>query len=584
MWADALTQKYLFFTGKGGVGKTSLSCATALHLASLGRKVLIVSTDPASNLDEVLQVALGPEPRSVPGIISGCLFAANLDPDMAAEEYRERAVGPYRGILPDTTLRQMEEQLSGACTTEIAAFDEFTRLLCDDAIGSAFDNIVFDTAPTGHTLRLLSLPAAWNGFIDESAAGGSGTTCIGPLAALKQQQARYRDAIDTLTDSAVTLVVLVARPDAGSLAEASRAAAEMQGLNILNIRLIVNGVFHRSLANSDRIAEALEQQGRTAIEQMPANLTALSIATVPLHSFAVVGLEAIGRLLEPSECAFENLDTTDCVSPTDTLDTLIDSMSDQKRGLIMTMGKGGVGKTTLASEIAVRLAKGGHNVLLTTTDPAAHIRLALNRDLPNLELERIDPRQEVDRYRQELIHQSQGVLSTESLAVLEEDLRSPCTEEIAIFRAFAVAVARASDRFVVIDTAPTGHTLLLMDAAEAYHREILRTQTNMPEAVRQLLPRLRDPDYTHVFVIALPEPTPVHEASSLQEDLRRAGIEPYAWIVNQCLSASETRDPLLLARASHEETSLSEVSEIATRYAWVPWTDMTSAVLQKGTN
>ncbi len=567
MWADSLTQRYLFFTGKGGVGKTSLSCAAALQLATMGRRVLIVSTDPASNLDETLQVLLSADPTPVPSVER--LWAANLDPEEAAQRYRDRAVNPYRGLLPDATIRNMEEQLSGACTTEIAAFDEFTRLLAGDAVSSEFDHVVFDTAPTGHTLRLLSLPAAWSGFIDTNTTG---VTCIGPLSALKQQDALYKQSLETLKDGSRTLVVLVARPDESSLKEAARAAGEMQALEINNQRLLINGLFHTS-DPSDAVACALEKQGNEAIAALPAALSVMPTETIPLMPLPIIGLDAIRMLLHPAPDPISSCEAGVFVStPTDTLDTLVRQIALDGRGLVMTMGKGGVGKTTIAADIACRLADLGHDVLLTTTDPAAHVLAAVGDSRDRLVVERIDPEREVAAYRDEVLSKSGSALDAEGIGVLEEDLRSPCTEEIAVFRAFARAVACAEDRFVVIDTAPTGHTILLLDAAEAYHREVLRTQTDMPAMVKELLPRLRDPRFTRVLIVTLPEPTPVHEASRLQDDLRRASIEPFAWIVNQSFLLSGTQDPLLLARARREISSIAEVGSIAHRYSVLPWT------------
>lgn len=567
MWVKALDSKYLFFTGKGGVGKTSLSCATALYLASLGRTVLIVSTDPASNLDEVLGVPLAPEPRPV-GAVPG-LFAANLDPDAAASAYREKAVAPYRGLLPEVVLRGIEEQFSGACTTEIAAFDEFTKLLAGHDVAARFDHVVFDTAPTGHTLRMLNLPGAWSGFID---ANTSGTSCLGPLAALKGQEALYRSSLETLKDGRCTSVVLVARPDAASLKEAGRASAEMREIGIGNQRLLINGVFTATDPN-DAVARALEARGRHALDGMPRALQGLATEQVPLLPQTVVGLTAIRCLLLTDVSDSGTLTGLRLLEPIneDTLEDLAAEVALDGHGVVMTMGKGGVGKTTIAAALAIRLAEMGHRVLLTTTDPAAHVLDAVGDAPANLEVQRIDPEAEVENYRAEVMAKAGLGVDAEGLAVLEEDLRSPCTEEIAVFRAFAEAVHQGKDRFVVLDTAPTGHTVLLLDAAQAYHREVLRTQAEMPESVVELLPRLRDPRFTKVLVVTLPEPTPVHEAARLQEDLRRAGIEPFAWVVNQSFAVSGTQDPLLWTKAVQEAVLIREVSALAPLHIVLPW-------------
>jgi len=518
-------------------------------------------------LDEVLGVELAPEPRPV-GAVPG-LFAANLDPDAAARAYREKAVAPYRGLLPEEALRGIEEQFSGACTTEIAAFDEFTKLLAGHDVAARFDHVVFDTAPTGHTLRMLSLPGAWSGFID---ANTSGTSCLGPLAGLKDQEALYRSSLETLKDGSRTSVVLVARPDAASLKEASRASSEMRELGIGNQRLLVNGVF-TAVDPSDAVARALEARGRRALDGMPMALRGLQTEQVPLLPQTVVGLGAIRRLLLTEVNDRGLLAGLRLLGPMneDTLEDLAAEIALDGHGVVMTMGKGGVGKTTIAAALAVRLAEMGHQVLLTTTDPAAHVLDAVGDAPANLEVQRIDPEVEVENYRAEVMAQAGQGVDAEGLAVLEEDLRSPCTEEIAVFRAFAEAVHQGKTRFVVLDTAPTGHTVLLLDAAQAYHREVLRTQAQMPESVEQLLPRLRDPRFTKVLVVTLPEPTPLHEAARLQEDLRRAGIEPFAWVVNQSFAASGTQDPLLRTKAAQEAAIIQEVGALTTRRVVLPW-------------
>ena len=557
MWNRYLTTRFLFFTGKGGVGKTSLACATAVGLAQTGKRVLIVSTDPASNLDEVFGVRLGAEPAPIaeaPG-----LWGANLDPVEAAARYRERAVAPYRGILPEAALRSIEEQFSGACTVEIAAFDEFAALLGDPAATREFDHVVFDTAPTGHTLRLLSLPAAWTDFVD---ANTGGTSCLGPLAALQGQRQLYAAALEALREGARTTLVLVARPDQPSLREADRARGELEALGIHNLRLLVNGVLEAG-DSTDPVAEAMVDRGASALAQMPPGLAALPRELIPLLSRNVVGLAAIRRLLERETDGIP-ADNPANTSPAITrFEELVSRLAEQRSGVVMTMGKGGVGKTTVAAAVARALAAKGRRVLLTTTDPAAHVADAVGAPLPNLEVQRIDPVAEVAAYRTEVMESAGAGLDAAGRAVLEEDLRSPCTEEIAVFRAFARTVDQAEDRIVVLDTAPTGHTLLLLDAAEAFHREVARTRATVPDSVRRLLPRLRDPHFTRILIVTLAEPTPVHEAGRLQDDLRRAGIEPYAWVINQSLLLSHPSDPVLRARAAAELPLFAEVAERA---------------------
>lgn len=557
--------RYLFFTGKGGVGKTTLSSATAVALAARGRRVLLVSTDPASNLDDVLGIRLGPSPEPVPEVTG--LWAANLDPEQAAAGYREKAVGPYRGILPAPAIASMEEQLSGACTLEIAAFDEFARLLGNPESTRQFDHIVFDTAPTGHTLRLLSLPSAWQGFIDTSSHGAS---CLGPLAGLQQQRDLYHSTVVALTDPAVATLLLVSRLDTPALNEAARASRELAELGITNQRLLLNGVF-RATAADDSVAASFQQRGEAARSQMPARLAALPTEEFPLVARNLVGIAALRQLIaaEPSHVtARPGFKRTELPAP---LISLVDRLAEHKRGAIMTMGKGGVGKTTVAAAIAVELASRGHRVLLTTTDPAAHLTDAVAGEVPGLQISRIDPKAEVAAYTAEVLETAGKELDSEGRALLEADLRSPCTEEIAVFRAFAHAVEAAQDSYVVVDTAPTGHTILLLDAAEAYHREVSKKASGVPDAVRLLLPRLRDLTYTQILLVTLPEATPVAEAERLQADLRRASIEPFGWVINQSLLGTMTTDPLLRQRAVEEEPFIRRVEQLRPPVALIPW-------------
>jgi arsenite-transporting ATPase len=564
-----LTTRHVFFTGKGGVGKTSLSCATGLALAEAGKRVLIVSTDPASNLDEVLGVALGATPTLIPE--TNTLYALNIDPEAAAQAYRERMVAPYRGVLPVAAIASMEEQFSGACTVEIAAFDEFSTLLGDPTATAGFDHVIFDTAPTGHTLRLLTLPSAWDTFIASSTGGAS---CLGPLAGLEKQKALYAATVAQLASPAATTVVLVSRAEAASLREAERTRAELAELGVSNLHLAINGVFD-SAGSTDAIALAMGSRAVSAMAAMPAGLSALPRVTIPFLPRGTVGLAALRAIGEngihspPSQTLARKVDDLQLPGG---LRALVDELAQTGHGVIMTMGKGGVGKTTVAAAIACALAERGLPTILSTTDPAAHVSAAVGNELKNLLVTRIDPVAEVRQYTDEVLAKASEHLDAGGRAMLEEDLRSPCTEEIAIFRAFARTVDQGKDGFVVLDTAPTGHTILLLDAAEAYHREVMRTQGDMPGAVRELLPRLRDPGYTHTLIVTLAEATPVHEAARLQADLARAGITPMAWVINQSLLASGTQEPSLLERGEYEVPYIREVAEtLAKRCALIPW-------------
>ena len=551
---------FLFFTGKGGVGKTSLACASAVRLAEAGKPVLLVSTDPASNVGQVFGVAIGNRITEIPAVPK--LAALEIDPQAAAQAYREKIVGPVRGLLPDDIVRGIEEQLSGACTTEIAAFDEFTALLTDRALTGRYAHIIFDTAPTGHTIRLLQLPGAWSGFLE---AGKGDASCLGPLAGLEKQRAQYKAAVDALADPARTRLVLVARAQHSTLREAARTHQELADIGLTQQHLVVNGILPTAEGAVDPLAAAVSRREQSALAALPAAVRALPRDEIPLQPFNLVGIDALRRLLgdDATPCS-DDLDLV--LPPLDAPDlaALVDDIAVTGHGLVMLMGKGGVGKTTLAAAIAVELAARGHEVHLTTSDPAAHLADTLDGVLPHLAVDRIDPHAETERYRQHVLETKGARLDAEGRALLEEDLRSPCTEEIAVFQAFSRIIREAARKFVVMDTAPTGHTLLLLDATGAYHREVVRQMQDSDVHFRTPMMQLQDPARTKVLLVTLAETTPVLEAAHLQDDLRRAGIEPWAWIINNSVAASRPRSPLLRRRAANE---LAEIAAVATHHA-----------------
>lgn len=568
----SILPKFLFFTGKGGVGKTSMACSTAVALAEACKKILLISTDPASNLDEVLETKLGSSPTQVNKVPN--LFAMNINPIDAAGEYRERMVGPYRGVLPDATIQQMEEQLSGACTVEIAGFSEFSKFVGDETMIKDYDHVVLDTAPTGHTLRLLNLPSAWNDFIESNKTGSS---CLGPVSGLSEQKILFENVVEALKNPQRTLLVLVSRAEAMSFKEANRASIELRELGLNNQYLIINGLFKSN--SEDKIAKAFAEKSKAALEAMPEELKTLPSFNIGFRPSGVMGIKTLKNIfVEGSTSAssagedYNSEDAKITLSKLEPWAKFINELEEQGNGVIMTMGKGGVGKTTMAAMIATELANRGHSVLLSTTDPAAHVMGSIGEKVKNLHVERIDPVVETQNYVCGIINKNKGKLSLEDMALLEEELRSPCIEEIAVFQAFAKTVAKGENQFIVLDTAPTGHTLLLLDSTEAYHREVAKSADDIPEEVKGLLPRIRDPKFTRVLIVALPEATPTHEAEALQEDLRRAGIEPYGWIINRSFEVSGTNDTILNAKGVYELKYIDEIAgKLSKKTVISPW-------------
>jgi arsenite-transporting ATPase len=558
--------RFLFFTGKGGVGKTSIACAASIQLAESGKRVLLVSTDPASNVGQVFGITIGNTITSIPAV--PLLSALEIDPQAAAQVYRDRIVGPVRGVLPDSVVKGIEEQLSGACTTEIAAFDEFTALLINSTLTEKYDHIVFDTAPTGHTIRLLQLPGAWSGFLEE---GKGDASCLGPLAGLEKQREQYKAAVDALADGKRTRLILVARAQQATLREVTRTHEELASIGLREQYLVINGILPKTEAEHDELAAAIFKREQAALDEIPDALKTLPRDEVMLKPFNLVGLEALRQLLvdTPTQLQAILIDPVKLHEPS--LSKLVDLIAVDQHGLVMLMGKGGVGKTTIAAAIAVELAHRGLPVHLTTSDPAAHLAETLIGTLDNLTVSRIDPRVETERYRRHILETKGAKLDGQGRAMLEEDLRSPCTEEIAVFQAFSRIIREAGKKFVVMDTAPTGHTLLLLDATGAYHREVSRQMANKGMNFTTPMMQLQDEKQTKVIIVTLAETTPVMEAASLQTDLRRAGVDPWAWVINNSIAAAATQSTLLRQRAINELSEIIAVTnQYAHRYAVVP--------------
>lgn len=547
--------KYMFFTGKGGVGKTSTACATAVKLADESEKVLLLSTDPASNLQDVFNIELSNKPRKIKEVPN--LTVINLNPEESAREYRESVIAPYRNQLPEEVIKNMEEQLSGSCTVEIATFNEFSNFITNEDLQKEYDYIIFDTAPTGHTLRMLQLPSAWSNFISESTHGAS---CLGQLSGLEEKKGMYKKAVETLADKSLTTLVLVSRPEFAPLKEAERSSSELSGLGINNQILVINGILENHEV-SDEMASSLYDKQQEAINNIPNKISNLTTYTIPLRTYNVTGIESIRNMLDKDE----NIETKEELENKDIakLKDLIDYLYSNDRKVIFTMGKGGVGKTTIASTIALGLSQKGKKVHLTTTDPADHLKYVISEN-ENITISKIDEKVELEKYKKEVIDLAKQTMTKEDLEYIEEDLRSPCTQEIAVFRAFANIVEKSQEEIVVIDTAPTGHTLLLLDSTQSYHKEVERTQGgNIPESVKNLLPRLRNAEETEIIIVTLPEATPVYEAKRLEEDLSRAGIKANWWVINSSLLLTNTSDSFLKAKAQNETRWINEVDKIS---------------------
>lgn len=552
--------KYLFYTGKGGVGKTSVACATAVNLADNGKKVLLISTDPASNLQDVFNTELTGKAMPIKEVPN--LDVANLDPIQAAAEYKENVVAPYRGKLPDSVIANMEEQLSGSCTVEIAAFNEFSNFITNVEIANKYDHIIFDTAPTGHTLRMLQLPSAWTNFISESTHGAS---CLGQLSGLESKKEMYKNAVDTLKDGVQTTLILVTRPETAPLKEIERASRELAELGVLNQSMVINGVFNDY---DDTISKSLYDKQQKALADMPRSLLNIKSYMVPLRAYNITGMDNVRALLKDDNHIISN-ETIEATSIPQ-LNDVVDDLYNSGKKVIFTMGKGGVGKTTIAAAIALKLSEKGKKVHLTTTDPAAHLKFVIDES-NGITMSHIDEHYELERYREEILSKARETMSEEDIAYIEEDLRSPCTQEIAVFRAFAEIVERAENEIIVIDTAPTGHTLLLLDSTLSYHKEVQRTQGNIPDSVKRLLPRLRS-DETEVIIVTLPEATPVYEALRLEEDLKRANIATKWWVINSSLYQTKTSNALLVAKASNEIQWINKVIEHTNKnFALIAW-------------
>lgn len=563
----------IFFSGKGGVGKTTMACATALHYAGQGRKTLLVSTDPASNIADVLEQPIGYAIVPVAGAEN--LWATEIDPDQAAEEYKARLLDPYRAFMPKDILASLEEQLSGPCTVEVAAFDRFIDFMDADE----YEVVVFDTAPTGHTLRLLALSVDWSKYI-EVAAQGSGQTCLGPVQAIQGAKDKYDQATALLKDPAETQFVFVMRPDALSVYETLRAAGELAGQGILPGRLIANGVLPAE-AGSDGDVEVrrAEQEARIAEAQIGLSLEAQRVRLRPEEVKGIPALRALAEELyegarPPLLSADETL-TSEANLPSPDLERLLIPSFGRTKAFFFT-GKGGVGKTTVSCVFALELARRGYKTLLVTTDPAAHLGRVL--DVPvgaephpvadNLTAVHIDQVKAFEEYKARVLEEAASIVSEDMLKVTAEELDSPCTEEMAAFDKFARYFEDESYDFIVLDTAPTGHTLRLLDLPFQYAQQTALAAAGAQEGAsphraasarfQKLIARLRDPSLTTFAFVFYPEATPILESYRAFVDLKAAGIGAQFVVANMVLSAAQANGPFMRRRRAMQQRYLGE--------------------------
>lgn len=547
--------RYIFFSGKGGVGKTTMAVATAVYHAMKGEKILIISTDPASNLGDIFEKRIG---HAITPIMPN-LSAMDIDPDAATEEYREKVIGPMRGIMPDDIMKVLEEQFRSACTVEIAAFDRFTDFLVNDE----FDLIVFDTAPTGHTIRLLELPVDWSKHIEESAKG-SGQTCIGPVSSIQGAKEKYDRAIAAMRDASRTEFKLVLKPEKTSLAETLRAHDELSTLGIRNFSIIVNGIYPNDEIARSRYANLSTMQVRYlgAIEK------ALPYPTINvlLQSGEIKGPQAIkdfagivfdGKNGVVGSRIKESMRYDNFADGTALADIL------QKKynlKMVIITGKGGVGKTITACAVAAYLAGDWHETLLVTTDPAAHIgyvldepvgaTIARTKALPHLSAVRIDQKTAVGTYKEKIIADAvRSGYSDDMLIVLKEELESPCTEEMAVFEEFSHLTENSDFDYIVFDTAPTGHTLRLLELPYDYARQVEMMvnikkdndfASDAKKKLETLVKKLKGSDHCTFLLVIYPEYTPIQEAKRTMDDLALAGIHVQGIIANNVLEIDDS--------------------------------------------
>ncbi len=574
--------KFYFFSGKGGVGKTTMSCATAIHLAELGKKTLIITTDPASNLADVFEQSIGHKITPIAKVNN--LFAMELDPDKATNEYKEKTLSPLRGLIPEESFRVLEEQLSSPCTAEMASFDRFTDFVQD----GNFDIVIFDTAPTGHTLRLLELPVQWSGVIEKAAKDGSGgQTCIGPAAALANSKAKFDRAIAAMRDPAITTFIFVLRPEATPIYEAKRSIGELTKLDINSQEIIINGVYPMDVCdNPFMFARFVKQQkfleSINEEFQVPAKIIELGASEIKgidllreigkeLHTSPQLLSNYVFKILAVEKATISNV----YPKPNNKIKKLLTPQKNNKR-LIFFSGKGGVGKTSVSAATALWIANAGYKTLLLTTDPASHLKQVFNQEVTdkptllrgekNLWFTHIDAKAATEEYKENILKEARKKYDAERIIAIEEELNSPCTEEMATFEKFIQFVTRKDYEVIVFDTAPTGHTLRLLELPVDWNKQLeIKTFTTTGETdvdkktksqFKEVIDLLQDPEKTTFSFVMYPESTPIEEASRAMDELLSIKVKTSLIIANLILPKSSVTNDYLSQRKKMQEKYL----------------------------
>ena len=581
-----MNTKFYFFSGKGGVGKTTLSCATAVHFAVNGKKTLIITTDPASNLRDVFEQEIGHKVTQIRTVQN--LYAMELDPDKATEEYKEKTLKPLRGLIPQESFSVLEEQLNSPCTAEMATFERFTDFVQD----SEYDIVIFDTAPTGHTLRLLELPMEWSGIIEEALKdGSSGQTCIGPAAALAESKQKFDNATKVMRDTDNTTFVFVLRPEATPLYEATRSITELEKLNIHSQRLVINGLFPKESCDTAFTLQRYNQQQdflQKAKEQFSLQINLIELASTEIsgiHSLLKIGSQLWDNPITlrdyvPAPIA---LDTV-TINPTN-MDTNNPDVSHkltpyngQKRNIFFA-GKGGVGKTSIAAATGIWVAEQGYKTLLLTTDPASHLGqlfsikvLSTPTPLDNqklLYIAHIDPAEVTQEYKEKILAEAAGKYDKQRLRAIEEELNSPCTEEMATFEKFIQYMTSDEFEVIVFDTAPTGHTLKLLELPLDWSKQLeIKTYTNMDESdvdkqtkskFQKVIKSMQDANQTTFSFVMYPEKTPIEEASRAIAELESIGVKTSIIVANMILQDNSIVNKYWKSRIEMQRKYLKEM-------------------------